>query len=241
LKKYKDDGVEIPHYLLVIDDDTYIDMDALTNILYKDFHYNTPQLVAGCEIYGWIGAGMNFPYGGFGTFLSQASIQRLLHPIDCSSTTNATNGVAKDSFSRYACSRLQQNTMGEKEFFTDGMSIIDLMHEYSANQPFTNVRNWTVGFCFHSDLVLAYFFNMYHLAVPDSKLEAKFQDTPDLRKKYKFVPLTNPLGPRRQGECGNERELCQVNSTVCHYIQPKQMDDLFFAKTQQTLLFHDTR
>jgi hypothetical protein len=68
LKKYRDDGVEIPHYLLVIDDDTYIDMDALTNILYKDFHYNTPQLVAGCEIFGWIGAGMNFPMAGLVLF-----------------------------------------------------------------------------------------------------------------------------------------------------------------------------
>jgi hypothetical protein len=235
LKKYRDGEMDIPHYLFIIDDDTFINMDKLTDILFSEFPYETPQLVAGC--YFSMSYRMNFPTGGLGTFLSRASIHRLLQPIHCT-TENANSRVLQDAFSHFACWRIQENNFGEQEFFADGMSVMDLTYVYSAEQPFMKVSNWSVGFCFHSDHALGYFFNMYHIAVPDSELEANLNVTDTLRKQYLYKALTNTtIGSvgAGTGECYMEKEMCQVNGPVCHYIQPNQMDDLFHAKTQQDM------
>jgi hypothetical protein len=235
LKKYRDGKMGIPHYLFMIDDDTFINMDTLTGILFTEFPYETPQLVAGCYFVRSKSHGMNFPYGGLGTFLSRASIHRLLQPIHCT-TENADGGVLQDAFSRLACWRIQENNVGEQEFFADGMSVIDLLYIYSVEQPFTKVSNWSVGFCFHSDHALGYFFNMYHITVPDSELEANFDVTDTVQKQYRYNALTDTTIGIGTGYCNVEKKLCRVNSPVCHYIQPNQMDDLFHAKTRQDMV-----
>jgi hypothetical protein len=237
LKKYRYGEIDIPHYVFIIDDDTFINMDTLNSILFTEFPYETPQLVAGCYFVMSMSYRMNFPYGGFGTFVSQASIHRLLQPIHCT-TENANNGVLQDAFSRFACWRIQENNIGEQEFFADGMSVIDLMYVYSAEQPFMKISNWSAGFCFHSDHFFGYFFNAYHIAVPDSELEANFNVTDALRMQYHFQALTNTTTSFRKfgtGECFIEKEMCQVNSPVCHYIHPNQMDDLFHNQTRQDM------
>ena len=222
LKQYKETNMELPKYLFIIDDDTFINMDALIDMLLKDFSYEVPHLVAGCSFYYFMHGSMPYPYGGFGSFISRASIQRLIQPIQCADQSS-------DPFIRLACWRIKQNNMGEKHFFTDGMSVADLMHAFASRQPFSNATNWPndAGYCFHSDHALAYFFNMYHIAVPDSALFDGFKFNDDLRDKYKYVGLHKSKFPYQEGECKNQYENCTVTNTVCHYIQPNQMLDLY--------------
>jgi hypothetical protein len=223
LQQYKHDAMELPQYLFIIDDDTYINMDSLSKILFKTFPAEIPNVVSGC-VFDFF-RGFHFPYGGFGSFLSRAAIQRLLQPIYCNDR-NAEGSIA-DPFTRYSCWRLSENLMGEKDIFTEGMSIADLMNVFSSSQPFADVRRWKTGYCFHSDHALAYFFNFYHIAVPESELEANFRVTDSLRKKYMYKELTNNYESGRKGECRNEKDKCTADNPICHYIVPSQMDALY--------------
>ena len=228
LQQYKDDTMELPQYLFIIDDDTFINMNSLTEILFTNFPADIPQVVSGC-VFDFFRE-IHFPYGGFGSFLSRAAIQRLLQPIYCSDKN--AEGFIADPFTRYACWRLNENLMGEKVMFTDGMSIADLMHTFSSSQPFTDVLNWNTGYCFHSDHALAFFFNFYHIAVPDSELEANVRVTDSLRKSHMYKELTNTKEHGRKGECKNEREKCTADHPICHYIVPSQMDTLYQTVAQ---------
>jgi hypothetical protein len=232
LKQYKDGSMDLPKYLFIIDDDTYINMDSLTDMLLKNFSYEVPQVVAGCNFVFLRKESMTFPYGGFGSFISRASIQRLLQPINCTDTY--ARGQLSDPFSRLTCWRINQNNMGEKQFFTDGMSVSDLMYTFSSEQPFSKAASWPkdAGYCFHSDHALAYFFNMYHIAVPDGALAEGFRFNDDLRKKYKYVALHKSKFPHQEGECMNQYNNCTSADTLCHYIQPTQMVDLFQHKAE---------
>ena len=82
---------------------------------------------------------------------------------------------------------------------------------------------------YFSDHAIAYFFNFYHIAVPDSALQSGqliFSD--EYRKTYKFKALTtSKWWPGHAGECSNERDRCNHDDPICHYIQPKQMDELW--------------
>ena len=230
LKQYKDGEMELPKYLFIIDDDTYINMDALNDMLLKNFEYDVPQVVSGCIFTFLRQEKMPFPYGGFGSFISRASIQRLLQPINCTHTYS--RGQLADPFSRLSCWRINQNIMGEKQFYTDGMSVSDLMYKFSSEQPFSKASSWpkNAGYCFHSDHALAYFFNMYHIAVPDNAFADGYKFNDDLRKKYKYTPLHSFKLPNQVGECMNQYERCNANHTICHYTQPTQMLDLFQTK-----------
>jgi hypothetical protein len=231
LKQYQAGTMEIPRYLFIIDDDTYINMESLTDML-NNFPYDTPHLVAGCNFVFMRKQDMTFPYGGFGSFITRASIQRLLQPIYCKYLTS-DGRQRSDPFNRLTCWRLNENLMGEKQFFTEGMSVLDLMYKYSSEQPFSNASNWhkDAGYCFHSDHALAYFLNVYHIAVPDSALNNSFAVNDELRKKYKYTGLHDYGNGMMVGECYNEKEKCLANNTVCHYIQPNQMFDLFRANS----------
>jgi hypothetical protein len=230
LANYKDGKMIIPHYLFMIDDDTYVNMDYINDFLYNDFPYDTPYVVTGCVFYGAKNYRMNFLYGGFGSYFSRAAIQRLLKPINC----NSNNGDVEylDSYTRFACWRLQQNMFGEKAFFTDGMSVNDLMYKYASDQPFTQVQSWEVGYCFHSDHALTYFLNMYHIAVPDHELDAHTNVTDGLRRIYQYSAVSNATQGRHwcKGECIYEHDKCFSNSTLCHYVEPYQMYALFDAR-----------
>ena len=227
LQQYKDGSMDLPEYLFIIDDDTYINMDSLIDTLLTNFTYEAPQVVAGCNFVFMWKESMPFPYGGFGSFISRPSIQRLIQPINCTETY--ADGQLSDPFSRLTCWRINQNNMGEKQFFTDGMSVSDLMYKFSSEQPFSKAASWPkdAGYCFHSDHALAYFFNMYHIAVPDDALPEGFRFNDDLRRKYKYASLHKTEFPYQEGECLNQYENCTTTDTLCHYIRPTQMLDLF--------------
>jgi hypothetical protein len=222
-------GLAIPQYLAIIDDDTYINMDSVTDILLKDFPVHSPQLAAGCNFDYLTKTGFTFPYGGFGSFITRTAIERLLKPIDCSI-------IKADAFTKHACWRLRENNMGEERFFEDGMSVGDLMFRFASEQPFGDVSNWKQGgYCMHSDHALAYFLNFYFIAVPDDVLLAYVQKpTDELRRTFGYTALTSARYPGRQGECANEKDVCTIHHHICHYILPAQMDKLYRDYDEKT-------
>jgi hypothetical protein len=251
LQHYTHNKVPIPHYLLIIDDDTYINMPSLLQILQQNHTDtvsamtttssskipieipNTPQLITGCRFNYPQREHFLFPFGGFGTILSHTVIRNLIEPIHCTTTTTTNTATTTTTtsgllgFVQAACWRLQQNLMGELEYFHNGMSIGDLMYEYTKQLSFTEINSWKngQGFCFHSDHALGYFFGYYHLAVPEEQFILALHNTSiyeTLRMNYGYVNLAGP-----PGGCKHYKRRCSVNSTICHYIPPRQMHTLF--------------
>jgi hypothetical protein len=83
-----------------------------------------------------------------------------------------------DEFSRSACHRIVDNQLGEKELFSNGMSIIDLQVAYASSQPFVKYREWKTGFCLYSDWIWGFFTNFYNLSVHVE--DDKWKDIPVL-------------------------------------------------------------
>ena len=116
-----------------------------------------------------------------------------------------------------ACWRLEQNLIGEADYFTEGMSVGELMYRYGANLPFTGVRHWNrTGFCMHSDHSLGYFFNFYHLAAPHGILERRSLDD-KIRMEYSYEFLAGDK------QCGFEKHSCVKEARICHYVRPERM------------------
>jgi ElaB/YqjD/DUF883 family membrane-anchored ribosome-binding protein len=221
LTQYKNNVTTVPDYIFIIDDDTYLNMNALTTDLLHYYPVDQPFAVAGCNFNFLKTSGITFPYGGFGSYLTKAAIQRLIQPIYCD---------GRDEHSTLACWRLNINAIGEKQFFTDGMSVADLMQAYAAKLPFTDVESWTdTGYCFHSDHALAYFINFYHIPVPAGKLAEYGFPKDKMRRRHSYIALAGGNGT----ECQNEKENCSFKNRICHYITPTHMDQLYAQQQEQ--------
>jgi hypothetical protein len=217
-------GVPLPDYLLIIDDDTYLYLDALVATFRQAYPPEENHVVAGCSFRRPGIVDFVFPVGGVGSFLTRGALEKLRAPIDCTAASN------KNAFVRWACWRLAQDPVGERAFFTNGMSIADLMYAYSSGLPFTRVEEWnTTGYCFHSDHTLGYFLNFYHVAVPDRVLETT-RPTDEVRKQYSFKTIAGS-GEQdhngRGGDCDNLWDKCTPQSRICHYTHPDQMKKLY--------------
>ena len=172
----------LPDYLLVMDDDTWVNLDQMIPFLSQQYPVETPHVVAGCLL---VTKYMNFtlPFGGYGIFLNRKALENFLQPLYCGpsktfghddddddTTTTTTTKASLDpwtetNFERLACWRLEQNLIGEKAVYREGMSIADLLYYYANDQPYVQVHKWNnVGFCMHSDWAWAYFINYYHIA-----------------------------------------------------------------------------
>jgi hypothetical protein len=225
LQKYKSQRMQPPNYLFIVDDDSYMNMDSIIHTLRTNHSNNAPSILTGCPYNYPQEVHFVFPYGGFATLLSREALQRLMQPVHCQNNNDAEN-----SFERSVCWRLQQNLMGELQFFRDGMSVGDLMHQYSSNLLFTNVDNWSTGtgFCFHSDHALGYFLGFYHIAVPEDQFRHPSTNFTSLRYQYGYTGLSSG------SECKHTKQKCRAHFQMCHYVQPQQMDRLFKEQRQST-------
>lgn len=202
----------LPNYLIIIDDDTYMNMEAMVETMTESYPESDCRVVAGCRLNYPKKIAFSFPIGGFGSILTRAALMRLMKPIYCN------HEVGKDDFTRFACWRLDQNNVGEANYFRGGMSVADLMYKYSAVLPFTRVNEWDrTGYCFHSDHTLGYFCNFYHIGAP---LEgAALSDKIRVKHSYEYL-AGSP-------ECKNTKSKCTVDSRICHYIKPERMVILY--------------
>ena len=227
LEHYQTTNEPLPSYLLIIDDDTYVNMPAVTQMCRDHFPTTEPHVIAGCRFTWPRKLKFSFPTGGFGSILTRAALERVMRPLYCSNINNANE---KDDFLQLACWRLEQNHVGEKQFFQEGMSVGELMIRYAAELPFTRVHEWNhTGYCFHSDHALGYFFDFYHIMLPDGSLKGKtMSDRLRRQSGYEYM--------EGQQECKHEKEKCTPSARICHYVTPQQMQELYSAESGNAVL-----
>ena len=222
-----------------MDDDSWFHLDHILEYLQS---LDTPQVVAGCLIRSQYNLHLTWYWGGFGVILSKAALERLRKPIHCLDDMG--------EFVKHACHQLQQNVVGEERFFRPGMSVVDLIYAYSSQQPYINYTQWNPGYCMHSDMALAYFFNWYH--IPEQAQTTEKNDSQSTRPPHydrirayqgTSVHRTKKLDGKvykSYGSCRHKtREQCTVDSHLCHYIPKEHMLKLFeqvYAATPQKYL-----
>jgi hypothetical protein len=139
LESYKRTGQSFPNQFIIMDADTYFDMEQFQTA-FQPTNSSIPLATAGCRFRAPIHMiNFTFAYGGFGTIFSRGALERWTEPIDCPRT-------------KELCDRVQENQAGEKHVFKNGMSPLQLMFAVTTWQPYSQFRNWTgTGFCWHSD------------------------------------------------------------------------------------------
>ena len=117
------------------------------------------RVYAGCLVRSPIHmTNFTFPFGGFGSILSKGALIHLFERNQCPGLDNtATNNNNKEEDSSAFCSRLKENNVGELKYFTNGMSLVELMYKYSSTDKYRDVHKWTSssGFCMHSVRICA--------------------------------------------------------------------------------------
>lgn len=135
----QDNAVIFPDYLIIVDDDTYINIRNIKDYLLTSPSKGvplptTPIIFAGCRVRGsshhdlfkW-----SFPWRGYGTFISKGSLQRWTQKIDCDNFINNHNKDSFDNieFVKNICDKYMSNlatssrvdpfsgTIGEKKIF----------------------------------------------------------------------------------------------------------------------------
>ena len=104
------------------------------------------------------------------------------------------------------------------------------MIQYAAELPFTRIHEWNhTGYCFHSDHTLGYFFDFYHIMLPEGSLKGKtVSDRLRRQSGYEFI--------EGRQECQHEKDKCTSSARICHYVTPQQMQALYAAETSITVL-----
>jgi hypothetical protein len=165
----------LPDYLLIVDDDTYYNMDIFLEYLQTNPRYvnsSVPSAIAGCLVRSPISAiHLTLPFGGYGITLSKGYLEKIMRPLDCSTTTTATTTTGKttqENEDAPLCRTIRETshldeghllvgvananaTTSNEKRTSRSMSIADIMYAYATNQPFRDYRTWTTGFCVHSD------------------------------------------------------------------------------------------
>ena len=223
----------IPDYLFIIDDDTYLNMDRLIPDLQVNQKYNDvpnqPMAHSGC-LYWFLKGDVVYPHGGYGTYLNKRAIERLLDPIYCQNTDERSSHRDTHQQTYLNCRRIEQNVNGEQRFFKEGMSVSDLMYEYTSQLRFSEVEKWTdVGYCFHSDHTLGYFLTFYHILVPDGAVALnETNDIDEIRRKYRFAEFPGKT------DCNRGKEESLANKfRIYHYMSPNDMDASHAAWQEQ--------
>lgn len=222
-------GTALPDYLLFIDDDTYLNVDQVARYLRMSHPPDIPGVLTGCLI--WMDVGpraWGWSWGGYGVFFTRGSLERLLQPIDCESAETAT-----DVFIQAVCRRLEQNQIGELSAFSNGMSLADLMHNYTYRHVYIDVKEWTdVGFCLHSDHIWTYFSNYYFLSPtnPNVTFDHAEEDRIYPYQDSRIYPMMWHKNPDREwGQClhRDEDTACTTDSHICHRISQARMGELW--------------
>jgi hypothetical protein len=161
---------QLPDYLIIMDDDTYMNMNSLVDVLPRhyqqqnqaasspsSFSSSIPALaIAGCRIRSRIYEhNMTIPFGGMGIILSRKTVENFATPLFCnhtsstmptttttSSPTTTSAIYSGDDFQRLACWRLAQNGAGERPLFRPGMTLVELMHAYTSAYPYVHADRW---------------------------------------------------------------------------------------------------
>jgi len=222
-----------PDYLAVVDDDSYLQVPAVL----KELSLQPPGARAGCMIRSRLYE-QNFthPFGGYGLFLHQSALESLVLPIHCKDESIESEDHHRDDFNTLACWRLQQDSLGERNLFRNGMSVLELMQTYSLQSPYLQHQQWKdTGYCLHSDWMWGYILNFYPV-IPHTQDVAFAQVPQDRLQGYRGSTIyagkqTKQVIAERK-ECDNKGDACNKDSHVCHYATPEHMKALFAEQSK---------
>ena len=214
---YEAQREELPDYLLLVDDDTYYNMDHYQVAVIEGRNSSTPYVAAACRSRMPEREYTTFPIGGFGMTISKGSIERFLRPISKKSPTSSST----DSWENSVLGFMKENLLLEEPTFRDGMSLIQLMDTFTREEKISEIDKWTRGFCFHGDWIVAIFVMVYNIGGLGPIVDTIY-DSEAIRKQ-------------RRGICRNDGHECWPNSLACHYQTPEDMERLSNQAAQDKL------
>lgn len=233
--------IAFPDYLVIVDDDTYINIDHIKNYLLTRPNKKTPLpsapvIFSGCRV-RWPNheVRFTFPWGGFGTFMSKGSLQRWTQPINCLFPYK-NPADDDDRFERNICNKykfgnassiIEQKypfnaTIGEEIYFQNGYSLNDVFFKYIREEELI---------CLHSDWFFGYFANFFNISIHVNNHFSNSTIAPKITAEYfdkynheAIVPenrlhaIMNSDIYRQPGDglCENK---CHANATICHDIK----------------------
>ncbi|KAL9178437.1 hypothetical protein ACHAXT_003767 [Thalassiosira profunda] len=218
-KHYIETREVLPDFLLVMDDDTWYDMEHfVTN--FGGWNTSEASYHAGCLIRFSIGtnqANFSAPFGGYGSIMSRGTLENLFRPMNCPSFGPAIGEYESQYSLREICNRLDEDRVKERRYFRNGMNLVELMYEYSSTEKYRDVASWTTGYCMHSDWVLGYFANFYYASehvAPATEEEKKWMDiVPHLRiQAYRGSEIYR----KATGICKIECKAGHEGTEICH-------------------------
>ena len=139
-QKDLDMGVQLPDYLVIVDDDTMFNMSLFLKRI-AGVHPSKPQAFAGCLV---AHPATGFAWGGFGLVWSAGALSRLTTRLFCASRGRG--------FEQRACAAMQADLLHELAHFRPGITLGDLLSHLSLQRP---------HLCLHSDWLLGYLSNRY--------------------------------------------------------------------------------
>ena len=229
-KHYMNSHERLPDYLIIMDDDTYINMESFQND-FEILNSSDNMYYAGCLVRSPIGGPQNtnftFPFGGFGSIFSKGSLRNLFQPIYCPPTPIDNLQTTNN---HQICNQLAKNIVLEQPYFQFGSNLVELMYEYVSRERYRDVHQWKNGYCMHSDWVIGYFVNFYNVSkhVNDPNFSYKYTE---YDPTYKYTPWArmaayhdSHIYAKPNGYCKNERD-CKEGSPICHRASPEWMED----------------
>jgi hypothetical protein len=143
VQHYRSTKQPLPDYLIIMDDDTYYNLELFQQHFQTHERYRNSSessAIAGCLVRSPIQhINLILPFGGYGLIVSKGYLQDMMRPISCSVNRNLCRAIRLTSH------------LDERHLFSESMSLTDLLYAYATNQPFADYKNWTTGFCLHSD------------------------------------------------------------------------------------------
>ena len=140
LQKMYQDVKNIPDMLILVDDDTAVDIREavrqMVQVMDRPFHGQSPYVGNPCMMGKYAGV------GGSGTFFNRPAIEGLTRPIFCDKRQQDSMNLV--------CDKLNTNSLGA-DLFQQGDSVFDIFYKYSAIREF----------CMHSDAATAAMINWY--------------------------------------------------------------------------------
>jgi hypothetical protein len=214
-------GYQLPDYLMVLDDDTYVNMEELErSIVTQNISKDTPAVFAGCLVRAPIHiVNFTFPFGGWGAYFSKGALHRLIKPIFCNESKSYFRNEG-DEFQLKVCGRIGENLLNEKTLFNNGMSVSDLMGKFTMQNPF----------CLHADWVFGYFINYYYLS--EHIVDNDFYKDVEQARLHRLD--NSEIYRKGTGNCLFEGDNCNIKSPICHQLNESLMESLY---SQLKILF----
>lgn len=164
-------NVMIPDYLMIMDDDTYVNVHDLEKYLMqpsstedKDdgnvpVSSQTPVMYAGCRVRAPTNSiKWTFPFGGWGIYLSRGAMKKWMTPIDCTNQANTEHAELCRRYTQTFSSPSSDSsiiTIGEGKFFQNGMNLNQVFRQYLEKEE---------TYCLHGDWFFGYMANYLNIS-----------------------------------------------------------------------------